>query len=266
MNIFFINLAAQPARRQFVEDNFAQVRREGWHLNRIEAVTAAATRNITGNISDTEKACFLSHRRAIEAAQHMSGPVLIAEDDVLFGQTSLIAIESALAGMSEKNWDILFTDLVIPLAAPMADFFLLRQRLAQSGQLILVELGNLPFGGSTAYVVNGGAKEKLGHALAACAFLDLPYDLQLRQWVRERILCAYVAMPFLTTVSAFADMSQVQEANLADTVWTAFRRLIWLERDSGAATRLLGAMRADPAADAFARILTAMQSPAYTEK
>jgi hypothetical protein len=119
----------------------------------------------------------------------------------------------------EEHWDILLTDLVIPFAGPMADFFLLRQRLAQSGQLTLVELGNLPFAGATAYIVNGHAKQKMLDALAASAPLDLAYDLQLRQLVQAKILRAYVVVPFPTTVSSFGDASQVQNAgNLVEAV------------------------------------------------
>lgn len=267
MDIFLINLASQLHRRQFVEDNFTTIRRPGWRLSRIEAVAAAETGGIPGPIRDTEKACFLSHLRAVKAAQDATGHVLIAEDDILFGGRSLAAIESALASIPEDSWDILFTDLVIPVAGPMADFFLLRQRLAKTGQLTLVELGNLPFGGSTAYIVNGHARKKMFLALAACSPLDLPYDIQLRQLVREKVLRAYVVIPFPTTVSAFGNMSQVQDSSdLADAVWTAFRRLIWLERDVDGAMAPLDIARAEPAAQAFARILTAMQSSAYVEK
>lgn len=265
MDIFFINLAERPDRRRFVENNFAKVRRPGWRLSRIDAVAAA--QGTPGSILDVEKACFLSHLDAIEAAQSAAGHVLIAEDDILFGEGSLPAIESAVARMAEGDWDILFTDLVIPFAGPMADFFLLRQRLVQSGQLTLVELGNLPFAGSTAYIVNRQAKQKMQNALAASMPLDQPYDLQLRHLVQAKILRAYVIVPFPTTVSTFGDASQVQDpGNLVDAVWTAYRRLIWLERETEAAVRPLGMDRAEPAAAAFARILTAMQSPTYVEK
>ena len=266
MDIFYINLAKQIHRREFVERNFAAVRRPGWGLSRIDAVTAAAARDMPGRIKDTEKACFQSHLRAVEKAQHAAGHVLIAEDDMLLGEGSLPAVQGALAGIAEDDWDILFTDLIIPNAGPMANFYMLRQRLALSGGSQLIDLGNLNFAGATAYIVNHRTRRKVLQALADGSPLDLPYDLQLRKLIRSKILRGHVIVPFPTSVSAFADTSQIQETNLADAVWTAFRRLTWLERDIDAAMKPLAIQKAEPGAEAFARLLTAMQSADYKKK
>lgn len=266
MDIFYINLADQIHRREFVERNFAAVQRPGWRLSRIDAVTAEAARDMPGRIRDAEKACFQSHLRAIEKAQHAAGHVLIAEDDILFGKGSLRSIESALASLAEDDWDILFTDLVIPYAGPMANFYMRRQRLARSGDSEVLELGDLNFAGATAYIVNHRVRHKVLQALAAGAPLDVPYDLQLRKLIQGKTLRGHVIIPFPTTVSAFADTSQIQDANLADAVWTAFRRLTWLERDIGAAMKPLAIEKAEPGAEAFALLLTAMQSADYQKK
>ena len=266
MDIFYINVADQIHRREFVERNFAAIQRPGWRLSRIDAVTVETARNMPGRIRDGEKACFQSHLCAIEKAQHAAGHVLIAEDDILFGEGSLPAIERALASIAEDDWDILFTDLVIPNAGPMANLYLLRQRLARSGGSQLLDLSNLNFAGTTAYIVNHRVRDKVLQALAADASLDVPYDLQLRKLIHSKTLRGHVIIPFPTTVSAFADTSQIQDTNLADAVWTAFRRLIWLERDIGAAMKPLAIEKAEPGAEAFALLLTAMQSADYKKK
>ena len=96
MDIFYINLAEQTERQRKLESNFQANNASQWVLHRIDAVSAQAVANkIPGRLRDGEKACFQSHIKAIETAKQSAGHVLIAEDDILFGNCSS-AISSLL--------------------------------------------------------------------------------------------------------------------------------------------------------------------------
>ena len=106
MECFFINIKNQEARRDFLVRNFAQHKTAGWYLNRVEAIDLAylAQAPTAGSIRETEKGCFLSHKRALQDAMEAPGHALILEDDALFGPTSCRAIDNALASTSEDAW------------------------------------------------------------------------------------------------------------------------------------------------------------------
>src|SRR5262245_55728131 len=99
MECFFINLENQAERRDFLRDNFARHKAQGWFLNRIAAVGVdqLARSPVPGLIRETEKACFLSHKLALRESLEAPGHALILEDDALFGPSSCGAIDNAIA-------------------------------------------------------------------------------------------------------------------------------------------------------------------------
>lgn len=263
MELFYINLADQAARRADLEAGFAAHAAPGWNITRVEAVTAAAAADAPGPIRDAEKACFLSHIRVLLAARATPGHIFIAEDDIRFGKQSLALVDRAAAALPDPDWDILFADLVIPHPRQMIQLLRQRRTLAP-GQFQLVPLGEFAFGGSMAYVVHAASREKLLGLLAQDAPMDLPYDLHLRRLIGAGALRARMIFPFPVTQSALGAQSQIQAENRADTVWTAFRRLAWAERDIGEAVAPLG--EADAELDALGRILAAMARADFVPK
>lgn len=272
MDILYINLDRQRDRRSFLESNFQSVKAAHWRLHRVEAVDAAfaATHAVRGRLRDAEKACYLSHIKAIETAREIPGPVMIVEDDVLFGKGSFAAIEALLAATPEEAWDLIFTDVAIGSVHSMIDLFALRRKYQDTGPK-LINLTNLLFSGAAAYIINHDAKHKLLDLLPRNGPFEIAYDLLLRMLVHEKRLRASVIFPFATTLSPFAENSGIQgkQDEITDTVLNAFRRLMWLERDIDAAMAVLdrtGAGRDDPETLAFSNLLGAFLSPSFVTK
>jgi GR25 family glycosyltransferase involved in LPS biosynthesis len=233
MDCIYINLDEQAARRQSLESNFHQVCPD-WHINRVPAVSATQIEceGIPGKLRNNEKACFLSHVKALEFALTLPDHVLIAEDDILFGETSAALIERAIATLS-ADWDIVFTDVCITGVHAMIELFQLRRMLTAQNGFRLVNLKGVSFAAATSYVVNTKSKLKIRDLLLTHRPLDTPLDLFIRQLVNEESLNACVLFPFATSLSDHADASQVQvgDGRLTDLVWNSFRRAMWIQRD-----------------------------------
>jgi GR25 family glycosyltransferase involved in LPS biosynthesis len=269
MDILYINLADQTDRRHALESNFQAVQAPQWSLHRVDAVPARAAAPVPGRLRDGEKACFQSHIKAIETSKQSDGPVLIAEDDILFGAGSFAAIESALALIPEDSWDLIFTDICITNVHAMLDLLTLRRRAAAE-PFRLINLARLPFAAATAYIVGRNAKEKLLGVVSRNGPRDVPYDVYLQQAIHDGKLRAFVVFPFATGLAPSAENSQVRQSqSVQEAAMNAFRRLIWLERDIGTATATLDAVRLRPddqETAAFLKILAVFLSPQLTPK
>jgi len=112
----------------------------------------------------------------------------------------------------------------------MVEFFLLRSELVKVGRWQLLNLASINFAGATAYIINSKSKAKLADALGGLNQLNVPYDLMLRNWIQQGVLKAFSIFPFASTLSKFADQSQIQPQGTQATefAWNSFRRLVWV--------------------------------------
>ena len=272
MDCVYINLDRAADRRAALERNFAETRIEGWSLSRFPAVDATDAAAVPGRAGPAEKACFLSHRTLIGAHRDGPHPILVLEDDAVLGAHSCAAIDRLLAEQArDLDWDILFTDICVPSPQTMIELVRLRRRLSASNQTALLNLANVPFAGSTAYIVNGKAKARLRDLLDAPASLDLPYDLHLARLVGERSIAAFAVFPFLTSLSGLSGTSSIQHGRSQDSdlVWNTFRKMMWLDRDLAAqkpALAELDAALGDEESRMFGQLLSAMTSGKYRDK
>ena len=269
MDIFYINLEAQAARRQALEENFQAMAKPGWRLNRVEAVTARdMAGKIPGRIGDGEKACFTSHIKALGLARQSPGHVLIAEDDMRFGARSFAAIENALAKIPAENWDIIFTDISVTNIHVMTDLLLMRRQAAEGAPFGLVNLARMPFAASVGYLVNQNSKDKLLGLISNPGPLEFPYDIHLQRAIQAGQLRGFVTFPFATTLSAEAENSQIRNPRLDEAATTAFRRLMWLERDIGEAAATIAPVTGGPMdaeTETFLKILSVFLSPGFKQ-
>jgi GR25 family glycosyltransferase involved in LPS biosynthesis len=183
-------------------------------------------------LKDAEKACFLSHQKAIGDALGDEEHVFVLEDDACFGKRTCEILER-LIEEADANfaWDILYTDICVPRVAGMAELLLLRQKMIREGKTTLLNLDQLRFGGATAYVVNRKSKAKLHDDLAAERALNIPYDLFLRDHIHASTLKGFVAFPFITSLAPTADASTIRTADEKpiDLIWNLYRRMTWEE-------------------------------------
>ena len=235
MDCRYINLDAAAERRAALEGNFQAHKAEGWTLNRFAAIDVAYVQahDVAGSITPAEKACFLSHREVLRASLDREGPLCVLEDDAAFGAKTCGVIDQFLqGGNAGLEWDILFTDVCVTQLSAMLDLVKMRRRLAAKNKVSLLDLAKIPFAGAAAYIVNPQSKRRVCELLDAGDCLDLQYDLYLRQLIYASKLKAYVFFPFITTLSALADASQIQndDGKMTDRVWILFRQMVWNER------------------------------------
>ncbi|MGZ3378491.1 MAG: glycosyltransferase family 25 protein [Phenylobacterium sp.] len=260
----FINLPAATDRRASVEGSFANAQPGGWTLQRFEALGPADVGAIGGALTPAEKACFASHRAALGQHLDVDDPVLIVEDDAVFSPQAFTVLDGLLA---QSDVDLLYTD------AALCDFNLMvhlasrRDGMAQRGDYMTVDFKGRSFFGATAYAVRGAAKAGLHAALSAAETLDQPYDLFLRDLIHSGAFKAAVIFPFVTSLSAQADGSQIQESATAvfDATLNAYRRLMYVARDLDQcladAQRLAG--HTNEAARLVGGVFAAIVSPAF---
>ena len=261
MECYFINLDSQPERREYLQRNFALHKAPGWFLNRIQAVDREYVNQhaVKGIIRDGEKGCFLSHFRAIKEALEAPGHVMILEDDAMFGPSSCASIAATLPKLPDDGWDLLFTDLSIYYAPLMVAMMQERRDCMRGAGQPLMNMGEIPFNGSTAYVVNQASKARMLELMSIDA-LDLPYDVFLRDRIRQGKLRSFVTFPFATSLSEYADSSMVQDhhSDKERIILNAFRRFIWVDRDAQAVNAhldLLGPDFVDEESATFARVI-----------
>lgn len=262
----FINLDTATERRSAIEKNFRAVAPENWQLVRAPAICSSdvADMRIEGALRDEEKACFLSHLAVIKSSAKQQQPTWIREDDSMLGEKSCAEVMRFLHQFGDQ-WDVLFTDLTI--ADPGTMFSLLRLRRdigsLHSQALSLAAIGN--FAGAMSYIINPKYSDTLVARLDADQ-LSTPFDIALRKIVLAPDTRAFVLFPFVTTENPLIASSCVQpvDGSQIHKAWVAFRRLIWLERDSlqceTELNRLLSSQE-DLDAKNFGRLMELMADP-----
>ena len=273
MRSVYINLASETTRRADLEANFLNCAGPGWSLARLEAVTPADVQaaGIGGILRPTEKACFLSHRNAVASGLGTGAPIAVFEDDILLGPTTTALIDQALAGNPDLDWDIFYLEVCVSRMETMVELFRLRRHLAAQGGVTLINLQGVEYAGATAYLVHPKAQEKIVQIIAGLGELNVPYDVALRDLVRQGVLKGYAFFPFLSGFSDHVLTSQVQlgETHGADRVWIAFRQLMQLDRNLQTLRPTVEAIRrdlCDEDAELFGLLLGAMLGPRYQVK
>src|SRR5689334_1969428 len=150
MKCHYINLDDATARRANLEAAYRAANPPAaWELVRIPASGPAAAGGLPGAISPPEKACWLSHRRAVEASLVDDSPVLVVEDDVRFSPRTF-PILGALAE-ADPEWDVLYTDVILTDADTMVSFARDWPLLGRAGNFRLHDLAKVPYVGAAGY-------------------------------------------------------------------------------------------------------------------
>lgn len=231
MDCYYINLASETEKRTLLEDNFAQHNTLNWPLQRFEALdkTFVQNNNIQGQLSDGAKGCFLSHRQLMNQSVGNAAHLFIVEDDIVFCSKTQTMLQK-IVDSPDFEWDLLYTDICVPNADAMIDLFHLKQACRQSDQLRILDLADMNFASTAAYIVNQKSISKVAAILNTMQQLDTPIDLTYRALVHSGQLKAFVAFPFLTSLSSRSEDSNIQTQAHAYTeaVWHGFRKLIWM--------------------------------------
>jgi GR25 family glycosyltransferase involved in LPS biosynthesis len=232
MNCHYINLSFEHEKRHLIEANFHQFNSKKWVLNRFEAIDKNffQTNQVKGQLSDGAKGCFLSHRALMNQHIKSDSHLYIVEDDVVFCNKTQHLVEK-VTSLDSMDWDMLFTDVCIPQAPQMMTLYQLKQECTKEDQLRVLDLAQMNFASTAAYIVNKKSIAKVAALLNAPDELNIPIDLYYRSLVHSGELKAFVTFPFLTSLSSRSEDSNIQTAQHAYTelVWHSFRKLIWMD-------------------------------------
>lgn len=272
MKYFFINLDSCVDRREFVFENFKNTSSGEKRIDRVSAVDIEHIINdgVSGTIRQNEKACYLSHYKAIQSSLVHNDHIFIAEDDVLFCDQSTLVIEKVINSIDTDSWDIMYTDTCFPHIDSMMNLFSKRRQFDIDGKFHLLNLLNFRYCGATAYIINSASKQKILDLLPTNE-LSFAFDISLRQLIHNKKIRGLSLFPFATSLSKYAENSQIQEGEdlLSDLLFNTYRRLVWLGRDIESVltyTRQIDDSLYDEDSDAFCALLRAILSKNFKTK
>lgn len=237
--VVYINLDAAKSRRTDIEKNFSKLNSQDWVLERFQAINnfSEEVKKIKTNISNSEKACALSHINCIKKNLSSKDLVLVVEDDTEIGvETHNILINFLNFLKKDRiDWDILYTDLIIPDVHDMIRLVKYRHDLKQKKQLTLLDLTKInSFAGLSAYIINPSSSKKINDLIINNQkVFDTPIDIYVRELIHQKKIKGLSIFPFITTVSRNSINSQIQsqEHALTEYCWSLFRMLIWNESE-----------------------------------
>jgi GR25 family glycosyltransferase involved in LPS biosynthesis len=205
---YYINLERSRERRARIEGQLARFLPD-LRYQRFAAIDGATLAR--GSLSAGAAGCFRSHLALLEAAGEPATDLHILEDDASFSAGTGPAILRLAASNVLETFDLVFTDIFVPLELPEAAFYyrLYASSASQGARdpaqmpIHLIDLKHRPWGCTTSYFVARHAVRRLAALLreAFDAGPRQPVDLVLRELVNAGRLRAAVLFPFITSLN-----------------------------------------------------------------
>lgn len=209
---YFLNLERNEQRRNSLLRNLAEVGATA-RYDRWEAVDGrAAAKDHPTKLDPGNLGLWLSHERLLQSAPS-DKHIHILEDDAVLGQNAVAVLDGMLAHLetSLPTWDLMFTDTFVPPRTDVFVMFLQNMReYAQTGSFAVVDLANIPFACTTSMLINKSSIQKYLALLSGNWSQGRPIDLFIRDLVSKRKLRAHVVLPFVTTISAESNNSDIR--------------------------------------------------------
>lgn len=233
---YFLNLLRSEQRRAALLAHLAAVGAADryQHLEAVEGRAVAAehpTKLDPGNLG-----LWLSHEKLLQ----MVGPappahLHLIEDDAVLPQNAASLFDRFLTQFTAQvpAWDLLFTDVFL---APQTETFALlatkMQHYVQTKAHTLVDLASLPFCCTSSLFINRASVGKYARLLVGQWRLGRPIDMHLRALVHQGQLKAFLTVPFMTSISAQSDDSDIRGGlDLTRRVCDLYRRGFFQEAD-----------------------------------
>jgi hypothetical protein len=169
----------------------------------------------------------------LEAFEGLDQHLHILEDDVVLARNGPALFEQALeyADKELRGWDLLFTETLVPFDAFRVYSDLLEQ-YGRTKQHAYLDLSSLYQACMSSFFVNKASLGKIANLMKGKWSLGAPKDMYVRQLIRQKQLKAYVTVPFMTSISAESDTSDIRgELDLSHRVCDVFRRGFFQEAD-----------------------------------
>jgi len=209
---YFLNLQRNEQRRNVLlthlNDIGAAARYERWDA--VDGKAAAAnhpTKLDPGNLG-----LWLSHERLLNAAP-ADKHIHILEDDAILGRNAVAVLDDMLTYMDEspRSWDLLFTDVFLQPRTDLFVMFLNQVReFGQKRNYSLLDLAKIDFAGTASMLINKNSIQKYLGVVTSNWSVGAPIDIFLRDAIHKGKLNAYVSVPFVTSISAESNSSDIR--------------------------------------------------------
>src|SRR5580704_1320494 len=192
---FYINLDRRPGRKSEMETELARYGMQDAY-KRFSAADGNVLKMPNPHLKEGEIGCFTSHYLLLKANLGQPRHLHILEDDVVFASCTPAAIQWAIAEGHLAKYDIIYTDIFVPLLndayKAYKKFYDAAVKRDAGGNIAstsfsIVDLKTLLFGSTTSFLVNQQSIEKL-HDLYAKEMAkgpSLPVDLFIRKLCSE---------------------------------------------------------------------------------
>jgi GR25 family glycosyltransferase involved in LPS biosynthesis len=239
----YINLDRSAGRRDKLEKQLRDLGVDQAY-QRFSAVDGLTSAGATGTISPREYGCFASHTQVLKEGVGAGAHLHVLEDDALLSAEFVPAISKAIGHGLLDKFDILFTDVFVPLDPYQIHMYERVRREntyedSATGREILkdiaiFDLQNRVWACTSSYLVSQRSVERISVLLAnmLVAGPKVPVDLALRQLVNSGVLKAAVILPFLTSIDLALDLeSTVREIDLNHLARSVLRHTLCLRPD-----------------------------------
>ncbi len=207
---FYINLDRRTDRRAEIEAELARYNLRDVY-RRFSAVEGNGLSLSNPHLKDGEIGCFASHTMLLQENLEQDTHLHVIEDDVVFSNSTAQAIHGIVAQGLFADYDILYTDVVVPLLndayKAYKSFYDATVTRENSGRITkvafsVINLKGLIFGSTSSYLVNKNSIRKI-HDLYRRELTNeprQPIDLFVRKLCSEGALKVGSMFPFVTSV------------------------------------------------------------------
>ena len=232
---FFINLDRSEERRRALTRHLEEMGAAS-RYRRIEAVDGrAVAHQHQTNLDPGSLGCWLSHLKTLEASIGARAHLHIIEDDMIFAQNAARMFDGLLkfADAELSGWDLIFTDIcVVPMdGRACTDLSRTMKEYRRTKTVRFLDLQYIYFAATSSYFVNWQSLDKLTKLISRPGMDGLPIDAYLRNLVNQKVLKAYVTVPFLTSVSDSLHSDIRGELDRTHAVFNTFRRAFFQDAD-----------------------------------
>jgi hypothetical protein len=236
----FLNLARSEDRRTAMQRQLKAVGAS----DRYERFEAVEGRTIAGDyvtkLDPGALGLWITHERLAAAYKNGEKHLHIVEDDVVFAKNAVHVIDAALqyADAKLKAWDILYTDIFIPITAEVFKLLAKKvQAFRDANCHEVIDLEPFYFASASSLVINKASIGKYGELIKGKWSHGFAIDILIRKLVRRKLLKAYLITPFPTTIAASAQSDIRGTTNRSRRVYDVFRRAFFQEADLAALHR-----------------------------
>jgi GR25 family glycosyltransferase involved in LPS biosynthesis len=229
---FFINLQRNEERRKAMLLHLKEVGVAA-RYRRFEGVDGqAVAAHYSTRLDPGSLGLWLTDLNLLNANRSTDVHLHIIEDDTVFARDAAQLFDWMLqtADIEMPTWDMIFTD--VHLWPELATFknFCEKVENREGKNYTLFDLERISFACTSSFFVNRRSVGKLADLLGDNWKIGGPIDLFLRRLVKQRLLKAYVTLPFMTSLSSDYGKSDIRGAvDRSRRVWSIYRRAFFVE-------------------------------------